>query len=116
MTPTIINLQANDITVITSDDSAPVVFPSDGKLQVRMSTEDLTPNGLIKKGHWTYTRNLPEPTKDTIFIVSSLVAMFELYENDRRDLVFPWGMVRGDSGRVIACQALCSPRKRPAKG
>lgn len=105
----IINLQANDVVVYASESANPVIFPSDGSIQVRMSVENVTPNGIVKRGHWTHTRGLPGPEKDTLYIVSSLVAMFELFHNKRMDLVFPWGMIRANNGNVIACRSLCRP-------
>jgi hypothetical protein len=109
----IVNLQANDVVVLVRDDAQPVVFPSQGSLQVRMRTEDLTENKVVKRGYWTHTRGLPKPEAGTLYIVSSLVAMFELFQNNRLDLLYPWGMVRHNDGRVIACRALCRPELPP---
>lgn len=106
---TFINLLSNEVVVYLDEKTTPISFPSEGKIQVRMRVEDLTPNGIVKRGHWTHTRNLPEPATDKLYIVSSLVAMFELYANNRLDLVFPWGMVRSNGGDIVACRALCRP-------
>lgn len=109
----IINLLSNDVVVYPNTEGNPIVFPSQGKLQVRMMVEDVTQNGIIKRGHWTHTRGLPDPAPDTLCIVSSLVAMFELYENDRQDLIFPWALIRGESGNVLACRSLTRPHRNP---
>lgn len=103
----ITNLQAHDIIVITPTEE--VVFPSEGRVQVRMDVRDVTGNGLLKSGHWTHTRGLPRSDQQTLYIVSALVAMFELFSNDRTDLLFPWGQVRDSSGRTLGCKALCRP-------
>lgn len=105
----IINLQAHDVIVFPSETADPIMFPSQGPVQVRMEVSDVTPNGLIKTGNWTHTRNLPAPQENTLYIVSALVAMFELHTNNRTDLLFPWGMIK-EKGRIIGCKALCNPR------
>ena len=108
----IVNLHANDVYVYVNESTSPVVFPSEGPIQTRMKVEDLTPNGVVKRGYWSHTRGLPRPEPDTLYIVSSLTAMFELYNNGRTDMLFPWGMIRRDGGEVIACRALCRPHLR----
>lgn len=108
----IINLQRHPVTVVPHDKAQPVTFPSEGMVQVRMKVDDLTPNGVVKDGFWVYTRDLPKPQPETLYIVSSLVAMFELYVNDRTDLLFPWGLIKDSNGRVHGCRALCRPRKQ----
>ena len=113
----IINLHSNDVVVYVNEHTSPIVFEAEGPIQVRMKVEDITPNGIIKRGYWTHTRNIPPQAPETLYIVSSLVAMFELYENNRLDLLFPWGMVRSHEGQgqVIACRALCRPQRPPSK-
>lgn len=108
----IINLQRHPVTVIPNDNARPVTFPSEGMVQVRMKVQDMTDNGVVKDGFWVYTRDLPDPAPDTLYIVSSLVAMFELYQNNRTDLLFPWGLIKDSHGRVHGCRALCRPRKK----
>lgn len=76
-----------------------------------MSVENVVESGVVKQGTWTHTRGLPKPSPNTLYIVSSLVAMFELYENNRTDLLFPWGLVK-DHGKTIGCRGLCRPRKK----
>ena len=112
----IINLHKNDVILYPRINSSPIRFEARGPIQVRMKVEDVTTNGIVKGGHWTHTRDLPDTEPETLYIVSSLVAMFELYENDRLDLVFPWGMVRTEAGNVIACRALCRPNRRSKEG
>ncbi len=108
--PIIVNLLAHDVNVILDDKSPPLSFPTKGQCQVRMDVRDVTTNGLIKTGHWTHTRNLPPAEPNTFFIVGGLVAMFELQHNGRTDLLFPWGLVRDQGGKVLGCKALCNPR------
>lgn len=107
----IINLQRHPVTVHPPNGGTPVTFPSRGQVQVRMRPENLTENGLVKRGRWTHTLDLPAPRPDTLYIVSSLVAMFELFNNDRTDMLFPWGLVKDEHGRVVGCKALCAPTK-----
>lgn len=109
----IVNLQNNDVVVYPSEDARPIVFKAEGPIQVRMKTYDVTSGGLVKRGYWTHTKGLPDPEPETLYIVSSLVAMFELYQNNRLDLIFPWGMVRNEAGRVIACRGFCRPELPP---
>lgn len=107
----IINLQRHPVTVVPNDDAKPITFPSMGQVQVRMKVQDMTESGVIKDGFWVYSRGLPKPKANTLYIVSSLVAMFELHENGRTDLLFPWGLIKDTHGRVHGCRALCRPRK-----
>lgn len=106
----IINLQKYPVVVIPKK-GEPISFEPEGAVQVRMDVRDVTENGVVKDGFWTHTRDLPRPAPSTLYIVSSLVAMFELYKNGRDDLLFPWGLVRSEDGRVIGCKALCRPRR-----
>lgn len=110
----IINLLNKRVVLYKNEKLSPIIFEPEGPIQVRMKVENLTEHGIVKRGYWTHTRDLPAPHTNTLYIVSSLVAMFELFENNRRDLVFPWGMVRGESGEVFACKSLCQPHHRPA--
>lgn len=109
----IVNLQSRDVVVYTTPEAKPIVFPSEGKLQVRMEVENLTPNGVVKRGYWTHTRGLPKQEPETLYIVSSLVAMYELYQNGRLDLVFPWALIYSHQGDVLACRALTRPNLPP---
>jgi hypothetical protein len=108
----IINLQQYPVVLFPRKGSNPITFNPEGPVQVRMDVKNVTENGIIKDGYWTHTRNLPKPEENTIYIVSSLVAMYELYSNNRTDLVFPWGLIRNVENRVIGCKALCRPRKK----
>jgi hypothetical protein len=49
---------------------------------------------------------LPEPTKDTIYIVSALAAQACA---DRNDVLVPGEAIRDEAGRVIGCDGLCRP-------
>ncbi len=109
----IINLLSNDVVVYVNEKVEPAVFKTEGPIQTRMKTIDVTANGIVKKGYWSHTRGIPEPTEDTLYIVSSLTAMFELYENGRTDLLFPWAMIRNNESKVMACRALVRPETRP---
>lgn len=112
----IVNLHAKPIWVYPKKHGKPVVFAPRGPIQTRMRTEDVTRNGIIKRGYWTHTRDLPEPKPGTLYIVGSLVAMFELTHNNRLDMLFPWGMIRAENGNVLACRALCNPTHPPHQG
>lgn len=112
---TYVNLFDKEVVLYKNESLPPIIFPPEGPIQVRCKTEDITPNGIVKRGVWTHTRDLPPSDGETLYIVGSLVAMFELYENNRLDLVFPWGKVRTESGDVIACRALVRPERRRSK-
>ena len=112
----IINLLKDDVVVYVNDNVEPAVFKAQGPIQTRMKTEDVTKNGIVKKGYWTHTRGLPSPTEDTLYIVSSLTAMFELLQNSRTDLLFPWGLIRNNQTQVMACRALVRAETHPDQG
>lgn len=46
---------------------------------------------------------LPEPTADTAYLVSRVLASAL---PERRDLVFPFGEIRDEAGRIVAVSAL----------
>ena len=49
---------------------------------------------------------LPEPSEDTVFIVSALAAQACA---DRHDVFVPGEAIRDEAGRVIGCDGLCRP-------
>jgi hypothetical protein len=57
----------------------------------------------ITKTKFGEVEGLPEPQKDTIYIVSNLVAQAV---PDREDVFFPDDIVRDEHGNVIGCRAL----------
>ena len=68
--------------------------------------DDSHPNGVtVSLMHVTAGRleGLPEPQKGIIYIVSRLVAEAA---RDRDDLVFPFELVRDNSGTIVGCGSL----------
>lgn len=52
---------------------------------------------------YSNVKNLPEPSNDTIYIVSVLVA--QQFPN-RYDLFVPYDLVRNENGSIIGCRKL----------
>lgn len=91
-----------------------VVIPPDGhaSCQITRETEQLkffTSDGsraketVINYTHVGIVDGLPEPSKDTIFIVSQL--LYNAYHHTRKDIFIIDKPVRNTSGVVIACRA-----------
>ena len=57
----------------------------------------------IMEKSFTEVEGLPEPKKDTYYVVSALVASAA---KDRKDLLIPNELVRDEKGRVIGCKNL----------
>jgi len=49
------------------------------------------------------TKNLPESRKNTIFVVSRVVAEFA---DHRDDLYIPYGLVKDSRNTIVGCQCL----------
>lgn len=67
-------------------------------------TEDGIP--IVEYGE---VEGLPDPEPRTLFIVSRVVAE---RLSHRRDLVFPWSLIRDDKGRVIGCRQFAKAEER----
>ena len=101
----IINLTPHDITVVNTKDNTKKVIPRSGKIARCEQIEDLTGNvdGIkLYKTNMGKVIDLPERSKDTLYIVSMIVA--QAVKNKRDDVIIPFGLVRDEKGVIIGCQ------------
>ena len=104
----IINLTPHAITFVAENEKL-VIEPSGSIARVSSTTEKV---GEVTVGNFTIpvtstvfgqVEGLPDPEKDTVFIVSSLVAG---RVPDRKDVFIPNQSIRDDKGRIIGCLSL----------
>ena len=101
--PTIINLTPHRVTVRSGDDEW--VFESEGAARVR----DLSrPSGHVagvpvRDVQTGDVADLPDPSPGVVFLVSRVLA---LALPERGDLLFPFGEIRDDAGRIVAVESL----------
>jgi hypothetical protein len=100
----IINLTPHDLTIVTPAGNR--TLPKSGSV-ARVETVraagpevDGIPTSVTSFGPVT---GLPEPTPDTIYVVSGMVAA---RFGDRADVFAPGELVRDDGGNVIGCRGL----------
>lgn len=82
-------------------------FPSEGT--ARVMEEYYRPEDGIPVISYIRTIGLPDPEPETLIIVSRVVAE---QNSHRKDLVFPWLLVRDDKGRVIGCREFARAEER----
>lgn len=99
----IINLTPHAVTVIVEGQGTRE-FPKSGTIarvsETATSTGDVAGIPKFSKSFGEVT-GVPEPTPDTFYIVSGLVAAAL---PNRKDLLVPHGLVRDDKGNIIGCQ------------
>jgi hypothetical protein len=111
---TIVNLTPHTINIVKEDNTILRIEPSGNLARVTTSTECVdvvTVKTDVNTGFdipITTTRygeveGLPDPTPNTIYVVSSLVAE---RVPGRRDVFIPNESVRDDKGRIIGCRSL----------
>lgn len=100
----IINLTPHTINFINGDDT--IAVPASGTI-ARLTTQTVQIgdiNGIpVTTTVFGDVENLPDPSPDTVYIVSSLVAQAC---RDRDDVYIPNESVRDDQGRIIGCKSL----------
>lgn len=102
----IINLTAHTINVFLEEKE--IAFPSQGLARVRTEEKEVDKiNGIpVVKTVYTDVEGLPEPEKNTVYLVSTLVLQ-ALKANgiERSDCLAPntgvSGAIRDDQGRII---------------
>ena len=108
----ITNLTPHTITFISANNSMQKyeLAPSGVVARVAAHTENIgsitTDDGFnipLTTTVFGQVENLPEPEKDTIYVVSSLVAG---RVPDRKDVFIPNESIRDDKGRIIGCLSL----------
>ena len=102
------NLTPHTLNIIDSDGNVTVI-PASGAIARVGTTEVLVGRlGLVEvvkrsfgKVEWGF--DMSQMKKDTVYIVSSLVASAI---KDRHDILVPGTLVRNDEGQPIGCQGL----------
>lgn len=101
---TIINLTPHDITFVTENGN--IVIPASGNA-ARLSTKTVNTgkiNGIpVTATEFGDVTGLPDPSADTVYLVSSLVAG---RVPERNDVFIPNESVRDEAGRIIGCKSL----------
>lgn len=101
----IVNLTPHEVTVVASNGDVMMKVPASGQV-ARCSVNRTTVgklNGIpVAKSVMGDVEGLPEPSEDTIYIVSRVVA--EAMKGKRDDLVIPDDAVRDGEGRIIGCK------------
>ena len=99
---TIINLTPHDITIISAAGNS--VFPATGKVaRVAVNSSEIgNVAGIpVMKNFYSDVEGLPDPEKDTCYLVSKIVADAV---PDRDDVLIPNDSVRDENGRIIGCR------------
>ncbi|MFW5434339.1 hypothetical protein [Paenibacillus apiarius] len=102
----IINLTPHTINIMPDGpDGVVTSIPSSGEARATTTREFIvTINGIqVYRTKFGAVQGLPEPQKDTIYIVSTITAQAVPH---RDDVFIPDDIVRDDQGRVIGCRAL----------
>lgn len=100
----LINLTPHEVNIITP--SGVIDIPASGAVaRCSQSSEQVTTiNGIpVTKQVFGEVVDLPEPQNGVFYIVSRLVAAAA---PERRDLLIPGPLVRGDNGQPIGCNGL----------
>ena len=102
----IVNLTPHAINFV-HEDCTPLATINPSGTVARVTTKTVTKgdvNGIpVTATEFGEVENLPEPTQDTIYIVSSLVAQ---RCKDRNDVFIPNESVRDENGRIVGCKSL----------
>ena len=91
--------------VVVRWDSGEVSLPSEGLVRVEEESENAgevagVPVSFVRPGRLV---GLPEPTPNTYYVVSRIVAQAAV---ERDDLLFPFGEIRDANGRIVAVAGL----------
>ena len=96
----ILNLTPHEITLCGQR------LPSSGVARVAQTTQQVDQiNGIpVNRVSFGEVNGLPEARKDTIYIVSKIVA--EAVKGQRNDVFIVDKTVRNEQGQIIGCEAL----------
>lgn len=104
----VLNYTPHEIVIMGQDGQEAARFPSAGlaRCQVtRVVVGDI--NGIeLNETRFGDVEGLPEPAKDTVYIVSALVA--QACKGRRTDVVIPDDTVRDEKGQVVGCRAFAA--------
>lgn len=100
-----INLTPHAISFLDKDNNLITCVPSAGVARAAQKRVPVsTVNGIVvNRTEYGEAEGLPDPAKDTIYIVSVLTAQAA---PDRDDLYIVDDTVRDEQGRIIGCRAL----------
>jgi len=81
-----------------------MTIPSSGVVRVKEENVEIGKiNGVpVYKKKYTESEGLPDPTPDTYYFVSILVAQAN---PDRKDLLLSSDLVRDENGRILGCKS-----------
>ena len=103
---TIINLTPHAIIFVGNDGTVIKTVEPSGAV-ARLTTRTITTGEVdgipVTETVFGEIEGLPEPTPNTVFIVSSLVAG---RVPDREDVFIPNESVRDEKGRIVGCRSL----------
>lgn len=101
----IINLTPHEVTVVGSNGDIIMKVPASGQV-ARCSVSRTVIGELnritVAKSVMGEVEGLPEPSEDTVYIVSRVVA--EAMKGRRDDLIITDDAVRDSEGRIVGCK------------
>lgn len=104
------NLTPHSINILNDNNEVIVTIEPSGIIaraaQTKGLVEELCVDGMtipVYKSEFGKVENLPEPEKDTIFVVSALTAQAC---KGRPDVYITDNPVRDEQGRIIGCRSL----------
>lgn len=109
MTTRIVNLTPHEINILDNKGELLMSIPPEGKVaRIKANTVQtvkITTDPPIPLSETVFGKpvNVPNPTHNTIFVVSRMIVAAL---PDRVDLLFPNEIVRNDKGHVIGCKSL----------
>ncbi len=110
----LVNLTPHEVVLVDGDNNVIVRIPSSGVARAQQRDTQvgvimLNPGRSIPvvETEFGHTEGLPEPTKETAFIVS-IITLNAARAQGRptNDLFITNGLVRDDAGVIIGCRAL----------
>ena len=101
----ILNLTPHAINFCSSDGTVILTVESSGLARVACKTVTKGEiNGIpVTENEYSEIEDLPAPQKDTIYLVSALVAG---RCKDRKDVFIPNELVRDEKGNIVGCRSL----------
>ena len=105
---TFVNLTPHEVTVRA--DEGDISWPTSGIARVEDYAEPIAPLGGVPAVVLATGKvvGLPDPVPGVVYIVSRVLAGAV---PDRRDIVFPFGEIRDEAGRIVAVSALARFRQ-----